>query len=165
VVLGLGIFAYATLFGTTDEELIRARLVALADAIEVKPSEQNLVLRGARIKDAFGGIFVKEVRIEIPELTELRSGRMELVQLAAQAMTMYRTATVDAAGLSIDLDKASLTAVASGKVTLHATRHSGDAQLDTRTVSIRFDKIDGQWLIVSVGVSAKDDEARPDERP
>ena len=155
VVLGLGIFAAATFLGSTDEELIRARLGALADAIEVKASEQNVVLRGARIKDAFNGIFVKDVTVEIPELTDVRSGRMELVQVAAQAMTLYRTAAVDVSGLRLDIDKAGLSAVASGSVRLQATRHSGEAELDTRTVSIRLDKIDGRWLIVSVAVSAK----------
>jgi len=155
VVAGLGIFAVATLWGSTDEELIRARLTALADAIEVKASETNAVIRAARIKDAFSDILIKEVTVEIPELTEVRSGRMELVRVAAQAMTLWRTAQVDVSGLRLDIDKAGLSAVASGSVPLRATRHSGEAELDTRTVSIRFDKIDGRWLIVSVAVSAK----------
>ena len=158
VVLGLGIFAYATFFGPTDEELVRSRLDALASAIEVKPSEQNVVLRAARIKEAFGSIFVKDVALAIPELTELRSGRKELVQVAAQAMSLYRAAWVDVTSLGIDIDKMGLSAVASGKVTLHATSHGGEAQLDTRTVSLRFDKVEGKWLIVSVSVSTKGDE-------
>jgi hypothetical protein len=158
IVLGLGAFGYATFFGATDEELLRARLDALAGAIEVKPSEQNIVLRAARIKEAFSTIFVKDVAIAIPELTELRSGRKELVQVAAQAMTFYRTAWVDVGGLGLDVDKAGLSAVASGKVKLHATSHGGEAQLDERTVSLRFDKIEGKWLIVSVAVSTKGEE-------
>jgi hypothetical protein len=163
VVLGLGIFGYAVFFGSTDEELIRARLSAFASAVEVKAAEQNVVIRAARIKDAFNEIFVKDVSIEIPELTDLRSGRKELVQVAAQAMSLYRTAWVDVSGLTVNIDKVGQSAVASGAVRLHATRHSGEAELDSRTVSIRLDKIEGHWRIVSVAVSASQDP-EDDER-
>ena len=158
IAVGVGILIYVVFFGTSDEDAIRERLDLLEDAIEVKGSQENVVIRGARMKDTFSDLFVKEVTIRIPELTKVRTGRMELVGLATRAPSWYRTAAVDLGGLRIDVDEQGMSAHVSGAATLRATRLTGEPAGDTRTVSIRCDKIEGDWKIVSLSVSAKDEQ-------
>lgn len=158
IAAGLAIFLYAVFFGSSDEDLIREKLDLLAETIEVKGHQENIVVRGARIKDAFADIFTKEVVIEIPELTNVSTGRMELVGLASQAPTWYRTASVDLDSLQVDVDQQGLSAHVSGPVTLTATRLTGELARDRRTTSLRFDKIEDEWKVVSVTVSAKETE-------
>lgn len=156
--IGLCIFVYAVFFSSSEEDAIRAQLERLQETIEVKGGQHNPVVRGARVKGAFADIFVKEVSIEIPELTSVKAGRMELVGLATQAPTWYRTASADLGGLRVDIDESETSALVTGAVTLSGTRLSGEPVRDTRTVSIRFDKIEGDWRIVGLTVSAKADE-------
>lgn len=153
--LGVAILIYVVFFSESDEDVIRDKLDLLAETIEVKGNQENVVLRGARIKDAFAELFVKEVIIRIPELTEMREGRMELVGLATRAPSWYRTASVDLDGLRIDVDEQGTSAHVSGEATLTATRLTGELRRDDRTVSIRFDEIEGDWKIVSLSVSAE----------
>jgi len=92
---------------------------------------------------------------EIPELSQQKSGgRNELMELAATAPRFYSRATVDLGKLSIEVDKAGTSAVAVGEATLRGTRRGGEPESDARTVSLRFDKIDGDWQVVSLSVSA-----------
>jgi hypothetical protein len=156
VAVGLLVVVYALFFGSSDEDEIRERLALLEETVEVRATQENIVLRAARIKDAFSEVFVKEVSIEIPELTNVRTGRAELVGLATQAPNWYRTANADLGGLRVDVDDAGLSALVSGPVTLQGTRLTGEPLRDERTVSIRCDKIDGEWRIVSLSVSAAD---------
>lgn len=159
IALGICIAVYALLLKSSDEELIRERLAQLEQAVKVSAGDTNVVIRGARIKKEFTEIFQKDVTIEIPELTEIRAGRAELVQLAASAPQLWQTATVDLDGLSVEVDQAGTSGVAYGDATLTATKHGGELHRDTRTVSLRFDKIDGEWQIVNVSVSAGADGA------
>ncbi len=101
--------------------------------------------------------------IKIPELTQVETGRMELVGLATKAPMMYETVSVDLGGLEIQLDQQALSAVAFGEAILTGTR-SGEPRRDDRTVSFRFDKIDGDWKIVSLSVSAKDEIIYDDDK-
>jgi len=156
VALGLGIFVYAMFFGASEQEIIRKRLRIVVNAVELKASDTNLVLRAARIREAFAEVLTKEVVIEIPELAEAKTGRAEAAQLATSAATMYRTAAIDIDGLSIDVDQEGQSAHVSGKVRVQSTGRSGEPAQDTRTASIRLDKIEGKWRIVSLTVSAKD---------
>jgi hypothetical protein len=160
-VLGLGIFVYAVFFASSDEDEIRDRLELLASSVEVTGQQENIVLRGARIRDTFESLFTKEVVIEIPELTSVSTGRMELVSLATQAPSWYRSASVDVSSLDVQIDDAGLSAHVVGPVILTATRLSGEPIRDRRTVSLRFDKIDDDWRIVGVTVSAPEGETQP----
>jgi phosphoribosylformylglycinamidine synthase len=153
VVLGLTIAIYALFFAESDEDKIRARLDQLEDAIRVTADDTNVLVRTAHVKKEFSEIFVKEVSIEISELTDVRAGRDELVALAGNAPQIYRTASVDLDGLTINIDESKTSALAYGDVTLLATLQSGEVKRDTRTVSMRIDKIDGEWVIVALGVS------------
>ena len=155
IALGVAIAIYALFFGSSDEDLIRAQLERLEDAVAVSDGGGNLVVRAAHVKKEFAEIFVKEVTFEVPELTTEESGRRALVALGASAPRLFRTATVDLDDLSIDVDEPGLTALAQGSATLTATRHSGEPDRDQRTVSLRFDKIDGEWRCVSLSVSQR----------
>jgi hypothetical protein len=161
IVLGIGIAIYALFFASSEEDRIRARLEQLEDAVLVTADDTNFLVRTGHVKKEFSEIFTKEVSIEIPELTEISAGRDELVTLAAGAPRLYGTANVDLGGLSIQIDKSETSAVAYGDATLTATRPTGELQRDTRTVSLRFDQIDGEWRIVGVSVSAPEQSAQP----
>lgn len=156
VVLGVAIAVYALFFSSSEEDLIRGKLDQLEEAIKVTPAETNLVVRAARVNGAFKEIFDPQVSYDVPELTNAtEGGRSALAKLAASAPQLWREASVDLDPLAIEVDEAGMSAVASGDATLTATRQSGELDRDTRTVSIRFDKIDGEWLVVSLSVSAK----------
>ncbi len=160
--VGLIIAVYALFFSTSEEDKIREKLDQLERVVAVK-GQTNPVVRGARIKEAFSEIFIKKVLIKIPELTQVETGRMELVGLATKAPMMYETVSVDLGGLEIQLDQQALSAVAFGEAILTGTR-SGEPRRDDRTVSFRFDKIDGDWKIVSLSVSAKDEIIYDDDK-
>ncbi len=153
IAIGVAIAIYALFFSSSDEDLIRAKLEQLEDAVAVTSGGTNLVLRAAHIKKEFSEIFVKEVTFQIPELSQAKGGRRELVGLAANAPRLYATVSVDLDGLAIEIDDAGVSAVAFGDATVSGTRHGVGPQQDTRTISLRFDKIDGDWLMVSLSVS------------
>jgi len=152
LLIGLGLVIYALFFAQDDTDRIRQQLEALEAAVEVKPQE-NVVIRAARVRSAFVEIFSKDVRFEVPELLAGQSDRKELVKVASSAPQQFRSAIIDTDRLQIDVDNAGETAVATGDVTLSGVRLSGEPTRDERTVSIRFDAIEGQWRIVSLTVS------------
>jgi phosphoribosylformylglycinamidine synthase len=155
IVAGLALAGWALFGRTSEEDRIRAKLDELAEAVAVRGVEPNLVLRGARIRRAFGELFVQNVAIRVPELTSVDSGRAELVGLATQAVQLYEHASVDLSGLRIEIDAPKASAMAHGEASLSAVRHGGTREMDTRTVALRFDKLEGDWRIVSVSVSDK----------
>jgi hypothetical protein len=160
VAVGVFIALYALFFSTSDEDAIRAQLEALQTAVRVTPDDTNIVVRAARTKGAFAEIFIKEVSYEIPELAHATGGgRTELAMLAANAPQLWREARVDLGALAIDIDQAGMSAVAYGEAHLVATRQGGDLERDSRTVSLRFDKIDDDWRIVSLSASPKEGAA------
>ena len=152
IALGIAIAVYALFFAESAEDRIRAQLDALSEAIAVR-GEENPVLRGARVKKAFEGVMLKEVNFEIPELTEGQTGRNELVRLATMGSQLYQRARIDLDGLTIDLDKSESSAIARGEALLIGVRRTGEPVRDHRTVALRFDEIDDQWLLVSISVS------------
>ncbi len=154
IALGVLLAVYALFFASSDEDLIREQLERLEDAVAVSDGA-NIVIRTAHVKKEFSEIFVKEVTFEIPDLPSNEDGRRGLVALAASAPRLFRTATVDLDDLSIDVDEQGTTAVAQGPATLTGTRQTGELERDQRLVSLRFDKIDGAWLCVSLSVAAK----------
>ncbi len=157
IVIGICIAIYALFFNAGEEARIRSQLDALEDAVEVSAGGENLVLRAARIKKAFKGLFVKNVKVRIPELSNIRSGRSPLAKLAIGAPRVFEVAHLDLSELTITLDEGEKGALAFGAALLSGARHSNDFGERQRTVSLRFDKIDGAWLIVSVSVSSSAD--------
>jgi phosphoribosylformylglycinamidine synthase len=157
IALGIALAVYALFFSESDEDKIRALFNRLEDAVRVTEDDTNLVVRAAHIKGEFTEIFTKDVNFEIPELINVKTGRAELAGLAAKAPQMWRTASVNLDDLGITLDDPGNGAVAVGNAVLDATRHDGQLTRDTRNVSIRLEKIEGDWRIIQVTVSAKDD--------
>jgi hypothetical protein len=155
IVAGVCLALYALFFSLSDEDEIRDLLEQLEDAIAVRDGNTNIVVRAAHVRNQFSEIFIKDVSFRIPELTQAPSGRKELVGLAANAPRIYRTVSVNLSGLSVKVDDAAISAVAFGQATLTASRHSGQLERDDRTVSLRLDKIEGEWRIVGVSVSTK----------
>jgi hypothetical protein len=157
IALGLALAIYALFFSESDEDKIRAVLDHLEVTIRVSPDDTNMVVRMAHIKGEFKEIFSKEVSFDIPELSNMSAGRTELAGLAAKAPQMWRTATVDLSDVGISVDEGATGAVAVGHAVLDATRHNGQLHRDTRQVSISVEKIEGEWRIVGMTVSAKDE--------
>lgn len=157
IALGVAIAIYAVFFSETDEEKIRALFDRLEDTVQVRTDDTNLVVRAAHIKGEFKEIFSKEITFDIPELSNMKTGRAELAGLAAKAPQMWRTATIDLDGLAIDLDEGGNGALATGDAVLDATRQDGRLERDTRKVSVSLEKIDGVWRIVGMTVSSKND--------
>lgn len=155
IVAGLCLAIYALFLGSSDEDEIRERLERLEEAVAVRGGNTNLVVRAAHMKKEFSEIFIKDVTFQIPELSQAPKGRQELAGLAANAPRLWATATVDLGGLTVEVDDAGLSGVAYGQATLTATRQGGQLERDDRTVSLRLDKIDGDWIIVHLSVSPK----------
>jgi phosphoribosylformylglycinamidine synthase len=155
VVLGIAIAVYALLLGSTDEDRIRDLLDRLEDAVQVHDGTSNFIIRGSRVRKAFSTIFVKDVRFRVPDLRSDGQSRRALVGLAAQAPRLYRTAIVDLGGLDIKVDATATSATAFGDASLIGVRQGGQAERDQRSVSLRLDKIDGDWRIVKVDVSPR----------
>ncbi len=143
----------AVFFGKTEEERVRQRLHQLEDAVAVDGSE-NPLLRAARLRKDFADLVAQNVAVAIPELGAGEGGRAHLVEVAAGAANEWRTARVDLGALTIRLDEAKEHAVCVGDAKLTATRAGGEPERDVRTVSLRLDKLDGQWRVVDVSVSA-----------
>lgn len=152
IALGLAIAVYALFFAQSAEDAIRDQLDRLEEAVALEPGSQP-VIRAARVKGAFKGLFVKDVTFDVPELDGSDQGRDELVSLAAAAPRLFQQAHVDLDGLAIDLAADEKSAIAVGEAVIMGAQHGQAVRRDTRTVSIRFDEVDGDWLIVSLSVS------------
>lgn len=163
IVAGILIAVYAIFFTTSDEDRIRELLDRLETAVAVKEGTTNPVVRHAALKKAFRTIFTKKVSFEIPELTHVESGSDALAKVATQAPTLYQEASIDLAALKIEVDSEGLSAVAFGDALLTGVRRGGQLERDVRDVSIRLDKIDDEWRIVSVSVSERSDDTPDNE--
>jgi hypothetical protein len=152
-VLAACVGAYFLFFRTSDEREIGKKLDRLAQAVRVEGAE-NPVMRGTRINSEFAEIFVKEVIVEIPELTDIKSGRHELTVVATQAGSYYQSVRLSFERVQLQFDEAKRTARVGATATMIASRGSGDER-DTRELTLRFDKIDGDWKIASIVVSPK----------
>lgn len=152
IALGLLIAVYALFFAQNAEDAIRDQLDRLEAAVAVEPGTQP-VIRAARVKGAFKELFVKEVTFDVPELDGSDQGRDELVGLAAAAPRLFQQAHVDLDGLAVQLAADEKSAIAVGEAVIVGARHGAAVRRDTRTVSIRFDEVEGDWLIVSLSVS------------
>jgi hypothetical protein len=159
VVLGISIALYALLSGKSDEELIRERLDELAHQVAVD-GDENILFRGNRLKKSFATIFVPSVRVHIPELSGLGSGRDELALLAARAGTYFRHAEVEIGADQIDVIAGANSATVRGSATITGDRGRG-SERDERRVTFGMAKVDGEWLIDSITVASKSENPTP----
>ena len=157
IVVGVCVALYALFFHRGEEERIRQQLAALEDAVEVAPGGGNLVLRAARVRKSFNKIFVKDVVVEIPNVSAPTSGRHALAKLASGAPRLFEWGKLDLSDLTIALDASKTQATAFGPAQVTAQHRNGKRYDEQRTASLRFDKIDGAWLVVSLTVSPPDE--------
>jgi hypothetical protein len=153
IVVGIGLAGYALFGGSSDEEKIRALLDRLAQAVSVT-GQENPVLRAGRLRSEFADVFTRDVRVKIPELTSLSSGRDSLVTLAAQTGSYFRTAEIILKDVDIQLVQSGVRAQVSCQATLLADRGQG-LRRDERRVRFDLGKKDDDWRIDSVTVSSK----------
>ncbi len=157
IALGTALIVYALQFGKTEEERIGMRLQALAASLAVSDGRESPTIRGARLRKDFAELFAKDVSLAIPELGAVDQGRPALVELAMQAPTDYASIAVNLEKLRIRLDDSKEHAVAVGEAHLSGVRREGSRHEDSRTVSLRLDRHDGEWRIVNVSVSVSKD--------
>ncbi len=156
--LGIGIgailVAYALFATESEEERMRAVLTNLEQAVAVSEPENELQ-RMARINKAFGEIFTEDVRVQIPELSRMASGRKALALLAAHAGAHFATLDISFDSLDFSFAENETTGRVTSEVTLVATR-AQDVERDERRVALGFIEQDGEWRIDSVGVLDED---------
>jgi len=153
---GISIVGYALFSQKTPEERIREQLERLSVVIRVGEEPENPVLRATRLNGQFADLFDKDVRAEIPELSNPIEGRKELVQLAARAHFWVRTLDVDFSRL--DIEAGEINARASGPARLSGTRTNGEPETGERQVRFTLTNIDSEWKIDSVKVERRSDD-------
>jgi hypothetical protein len=145
VLVGLVLLGYALFSSESDEERILALVSKLDGSIDVKSGE-NVILRGARLRPVFEELFDKDASLSLMELGHSATGRPELVKLAAQAPLRYQDLdiSIDVGELSVGDVGANLTASVKASEELRGS--------DSRQVSIRLSKVDGDWKIARIVV-------------
>ena len=141
IVAGSGLVGYGLWAQPSDEEQIRERLDQLAAAIAVSGSEQNVAVRGLRIKRAFGEIFDPQIKANIPELGSQRQDRDRLVALASRAGAYFESLDVEFTEIEVQIDGTQLNARVSSVAVLTALRRSvARGEQDERDVVFQFFK-------------------------
>src|SRR5688572_7492006 len=113
---GVGIVGYALFSRQTPEEEVREQLARLAAAVAVGAEAENPVLRATRLNGQFSELFDKNVRAEIPEISNPIEDRKALVALAARANVWVRALEVDFSRL--DVEAGDMSASADGPMQL-----------------------------------------------
>jgi hypothetical protein len=162
VAVALAVGAYFV-FRPTDEARIRAQLDRLAEVVRISDTDaqENPIARLARVDGGLKELFEPDVRLSIPEVTSVHSGRRELAELLVGAPRYVRSFEVSFTSVTVKLDEARTTALvgATAKVKLH--EREGSPSQDARAVDLRFVQKDGRWVIRTLTVWSKED-ARPE---
>ncbi|GMV13173.1 MAG: nuclear transport factor 2 family protein [Polyangiaceae bacterium] len=153
-VIGVAVLLYAIFARKNDEELIREQLDRLATVVRVSGPGENPIFRGTRMKKEFETLFVPNVRVDISELTNLKSGRDDLVGVATRAGTIFRTAEVEIHPDSVELLAGATSATVRGSASMTGDRGSGPER-DERDVTFGLSKTKDGWLIDSVVVTPR----------
>lgn len=152
VATGLLAIFYSIFAADSPEEQIRHTLDRLERAASFAEPGGNLLVMTGELNEKFKEVFAKEVRVSIPELTSLRSGRRELAAVAARARLSY-----DAVDLRLSVDELQLheerrTATVQATAELQALKGQR-LRRDERRAQFGFRELDGNWVIDSVAVS------------
>jgi hypothetical protein len=158
-----GLLAGATYFALrpTDESRIRAKLARLAAAVRVTEADMqvNPIGRISHVSGAFEEIFEPDVRVSVPELGTLPSGRLELAQYVAGAPHFVRTFDVDFTRVTIKIDDAHASALVGATAKVKALDRDGRNEADERAVDFRFVKEGSDWIVTTVTVWPKGEAA------
>jgi hypothetical protein len=155
----LGFAAYF-LRPTNDEAAIQALLDRLVAAVRVEPSESNPLARHARVHSEFKEIFSETVIAELPDFPALPPGRKALADVATQAGMVFTDARVELSGVALRMADSKKSCEVNADATLVATRGDGPER-DKRKVKLRVDKLDGGWVIATIGVTARSEASTP----
>jgi hypothetical protein len=150
-------------FRPTDESRIRAQLARLAAAVRVTEADPqaNPIARLARVNGELDGLFEKDARLTIPELTSGHADRRELAELVAGAPSYVRTFDVDFTSITFKMDAAHTTAFVGLTASVKAAERDGTMSQDRRAVDVHFVQRDGAWVIRTLTVWTKEDAAPP----
>lgn len=140
---------YVVFFRKTEEDRIKAQLVALAEAVHKEPGE-NEMLRAMRVEKAFVHLFTKDVELSIPEVSSGRRARHELATLTVGAGHAASKIGLSYEGLHIEIEKPAARAWVSCTAVVSATLREGGGRLESREVVLRFVKEEDEWHISSV---------------
>jgi len=160
VAVAFAVAAYL-LLRPTDESRIRSQLDRLAAAIRVTEADAqgSPVGRLAHVNGDLERLFEPDVRMSMPEVTSVTSGRAELAELVAGAPRFVRTFDVDFTNVTIKLDQDRTTALVGATAKMKLTDRDGSASQERRAVDLRFVRKDGAWFIRSLTVWTKEDAA------
>ncbi|MEO6417948.1 MAG: nuclear transport factor 2 family protein, partial [Polyangiaceae bacterium] len=152
IAIALMIAGYVFLFAPSDAERIRNELTRLAAAVEVTGDAPNPISHLAHVKGELAEIFEEDVRVTIPELPQLQSGRADLAKTATDASLYFRAASVSFAVVDLDLDATKSHALVRATAVLHLTERDGSNRLEKRLVNFQLAKTDGAWRIRTLTV-------------
>ncbi|MCC6527107.1 MAG: hypothetical protein IT373_30950, partial [Polyangiaceae bacterium] len=123
LVLAVAVGVYLVFFRQNEASRVRARLEALAQALEVHGPDESFVLRAARIRQTVHEVIDKRASLQIADLADGKPDRTTLIELAGQAPGVYSQARIDLGDLTIELDQAETSAHVHGTVTFTGRRH------------------------------------------
>jgi hypothetical protein len=143
----------------SDESRIRAKLKALSAAVQVKAADMqvNPIGRMAHVSGAFESLFEPDVRVSVPDVPQLGNGRQALVTAMVAAPSYVRTLDVDFDDVNVTIDPSATSAAVGATASVRLLDRDGRSRAGKRAVDFRFVKIDGDWLITTATVWAKDD--------
>lgn len=153
VLVGIAV-VYVVFIRKTDEDRIRAQLRALSAAVREAEGE-NQILRAARIEREFPHIFTKEVTLHVPMLPEGRTPRHELATLAIGAAKKASKIELRWSDVRVEVDRPMARAFVTGAATGAATRRDGGDHLESRSVTLRFEREEDEWRIADVAVGER----------
>jgi hypothetical protein len=160
VAVAVGALGYVVL-RPTDESRIRKQLSKLAAAVRVTEADMqtNPIGRLAHVSGELEELFDPDVRVSVPDLASLHSGRRELAELVTAAPHQVRTFEVDFASVTVKIDDAGASAAVGAVARARALDRDGRARTDRRAVDFRFVKQGSDWIITTVSVWPQEDAA------
>jgi hypothetical protein len=158
--LTLGVGAYFAL-RPTDESRIREKIAKLAAAVRITDADlqANPIGRLSHVSGIFQTIFDQDVRVSIPELIQLHSGRRELEELVTAAPRYVRSLDVEIGNIKVKLDDAHTSAEVDAVADVSGVERDGRKREDKRAVDFQFVKQDGDWIITTMNVWSREDAA------
>lgn len=141
--------AYVLLARPGDEARIRGQIGALSAAVRIDGAEAPRA-RAIRIQRAFTRIFMPSVQVDVPDLVEDMHGRDELAGMAISAAQTFRDLAVALGTVRVTTERPERPAEAEAVITVSGADHDGHPHRETRNVTMRFEKADGEWRIASI---------------
>jgi len=156
--LVLGVGAYVAL-RPSDDSQIRGKLKQLAVAVRITEADMqaNPIGRLSHVIGALEPVLDRDVRVSVPELTTLASGRRELAELVTAAPRYVRTFDVEFDSVTVKIDDVGTSALVGVTAEVKALDRDDRSRNDRRAVDFRFAKQDGDWVITTLSVWPKSD--------